>query len=57
MPHREETKAKGAEEQGRLKRPYSPPRLTAYGDVEEVTRDIGGGSTDGKAGSRLGDGA
>lgn len=33
------------------KKPYSAPKLTAHGDVEQITKSTGGINTDGLLGS------
>jgi hypothetical protein len=35
------------------KQPYSPPRLTVYGDVAKLTQNVGTVGSDGITGSRL----
>jgi hypothetical protein len=35
------------------KKPYTPPKLTTYGNVEKITKNLGIQGTDGLLGSRL----
>lgn len=38
-----------------LRKRYITPRLINHGDVEGITRSLGGSGSDGQAGSQLGD--
>lgn len=51
MPHRDERKTKPAEERGSSKKPYSPPKLTSYSKLKEITKYLSGEVTDGYSGS------
>lgn len=35
------------------KKPYGSPKLQVFGDLEKITRDVGGQVTDGVEGSRV----
>ncbi len=55
MKQNETERVKRPAGRGRSRKPYTIPRLTAHGDVRELTRALGGGGNDGQGGSQVGD--
>lgn len=56
MKHSERGHLDNSKERRLHKKPYIAPQLIIHGDVEEITKSLGGAGSDGQGGSQLGDG-
>ncbi len=52
MKHERKEGGERVRETHPIKKRYEPPSLTVHGDVEEITKALGGGGADGQGGSR-----